>query len=111
MEQQFPIFKTKRLLLRNITKADLSNIYQGLSHPDVIRFYGISYESLEATKEQLRWYHNLRQTKTGIWWAICSLDDQIFYGAGGLNDMSLENKKAEIGLWLLPEYWGEGIMT
>ncbi len=36
---------------------------------------------------------------------------KIFYGATGLNDISEEHKKAEIGLWLLPEYWGNGFMT
>jgi ribosomal-protein-alanine N-acetyltransferase len=45
-----------------------------------------------------------------MWWAICSPDDQIFYGAGGLNDINHEEKKAEIGLWLIPDFWGMGIM-
>lgn len=30
---------------------------------------------------------------------------------GGLNDLSKEHKKAEIGFWLLTDYWGKGIMT
>ncbi|WP_336298520.1 MULTISPECIES: GNAT family N-acetyltransferase [Zeaxanthinibacter] len=41
---------------------------------------------------------------------MCSPDQQTFYGAGGLNDIDLIAKKAEIGLWLLPEFWGKGIM-
>ncbi|MEM6378197.1 MAG: GNAT family protein, partial [Bacteroidota bacterium] len=72
-----------------------------------IKYYGVSYNSLEATKEQMRWYEETEQ----CWWVICSLDGQEVYGAGGLNDISVEHKKAEIGLWLLPEYWGQGIMT
>ena len=35
---------------------------------------------------------------------------KIFYGAGGLNDIDEKQSKAEIGLWLLPDYWGKGIM-
>ena len=31
-------------------------------------------------------------------------------GAGGLNDISADHLKAEVGLWLLPEYWGNGFM-
>lgn len=98
--------KTNRLLLREIQDSDLENIYKGLSHPSVIKHYGISFDSLEATKEQMIWYADPKQ----MWWAISSLDDQVFYGAGGLNDISKEHKKAEIGLWLLPEFWGKGIM-
>ena len=98
--------KTERLLLRPIVESDLQNIYNGLSHPLVIQHYGISFDSLEATREQMIWYEDDVQ----YWWAICSVDNQEFYGAGGLNDVSQEHEKAEIGLWLLPDFWGKGIM-
>jgi len=98
--------KTNNLLLRQITGGDLENIFSGLSNPDVIKHYGISFDSLEATKEQMTWFADEKQ----CWWAICSPDNQTFYGAGGLNDISPEESKAEIGLWLLPEFWGQGIM-
>lgn len=107
MRNDFPILKTERLQLRRITESDLENIYNGLSNPDVIKHYGISFNSLEATKEQMTWFADSKQ----FWWAICSIDNETFYGAGGLNDFSKEHKKAEIGLWLLPDFWGKGIMT
>lgn len=107
MKKEIRSIKTDRLLLRAITESDLQNIYSGLSNPQVIKHYGVSFHSLEATVEQMEWYDKPEQ----CWWAICSLDNQMFYGAGGLNDMSLEHKKAEIGLWLLPDFWGKGIMT
>lgn len=102
--------RTDRLLLRPITSADKPSIYKGLSHPDVIKYYGVSFHSLEATEEQMTWYRELEEKETGIWWAICSTDGQIFYGAGGFNNLSKEHKKAEIGFWLLPEFWGKGLM-
>lgn len=98
--------ETDRLLLREITDADLENIYNGLSNPRVIKYYGISFDSLDATKEQMKWFADVNQ----FWWAICSIDNEIFYGAAGLNNISKEHKKAEIGLWLLPDYWGKEIM-
>ena len=107
MKNEFSILKTDRLQLRKITESDLENIYNGLSNPKVIKHYGISFNSLEATKEQMTWFANSKQ----FWWAICSINNKAFYGAGGLNDISKEHKKAEIGLWLLPEFWGKGIMT
>ena len=98
--------QSERLLLRSFTEADLENVYRGLSHPDVIRHYGVSYDSREATREQMAWFAAPAQ----CWWAICSAEDGTFYGAGGLNDVSAEHRKAEIGLWLLPDHWGRGIM-
>ena len=105
--KNIPTLKTDRIVLREITGSDLEHIFNGLSHPEVIRYYGIRYDSLEATQEQMRWFAEDKQ----CWWAICSPDKQTFYGAGGLNDVDLNEKKAEIGLWLLPEFWGQGIMT
>jgi ribosomal-protein-alanine N-acetyltransferase len=98
--------KTKDILLRKIIDSDIHEIYKGLSNPKVIKHYGVSFSTLEATKEQMEWYKN----KSQCWWAICSADKPKFYGAGGLNDISTEHKRAEIGLWLLPEFWGRGIM-
>lgn len=104
----FPTLKTNRLKLRQITEADLENIFRGLSHPEVIKHYGVSYSTLNDTWEQLEWYAELERTHTGIWWAIISADDQKFCGAIGFNNLSREHKKAELGFWLLPQFWGRG---
>ena len=57
------------------------------------------------------WYKNLMETGSGIWWAICSSDGTAFYGACGFNNLSAIHKKAELGFWLLPKYWGKGIVA
>ena len=108
---EFPILKTDRLLLRQFIESDLENVFKGLSHPDIIKYYGVSYQTLESTKEQMDFFAGLERNETGIWWAVCSPDDKVFYGGGGLNNLSKEHKKAEIGFWLLTEFWGQGIMT
>lgn len=110
MSSNFQKIETERFTLRQFTEDDLENVFKGLSHPDIIKYYGISFDSLEATKEQITWFSDLEKNGTGIWWAVCSKDGNVFYGAGGLNDLDKDNKKAEIGFWLLPEFWGKGIM-
>jgi ribosomal-protein-alanine N-acetyltransferase len=110
MIANFPILNTDRLLLRQFIDSDLENVFKGLSNPAVIKHYGIHFDNLEATKEQMTWFADLESTGTGIWWAVCSLDNQTFYGAGGLNNLRKEHRKAEIGFWLLPSFWGQGIM-
>ena len=108
---EFPIIKTDKLLLRQFIESDLEYVYKGLSAPEIIKYYGVSYKSLEDTKAQMQFFSDLEKDGTGIWWAVCSLDNKIFYGAGGLNSLSKEHKKAEIGFWLLTDFWGQGIMT
>ncbi len=111
MKNNFPILESKRIKLRQFLDADIDNVFKGLSHPDIVKYYGVSYNSLEATKEQMTWFENLRKNDKGIWWALCDKTDGNFVGAGGLNEMNLKNKKAEIGFWLLKDYWGKGIMN
>lgn len=108
-QSNFPNLNSSRLLLRRFTENDLGNLYNGLSHPEVIQYYGVSYHSLDDTKKQLDFFDDLEKSNTGIWWAICS-PENIFYGAGGLNNISWEHKKGEIGFWLLREFWGKGMM-
>ncbi|MDQ2718676.1 MAG: GNAT family N-acetyltransferase [Bacteroidota bacterium] len=110
MTSEFPIIKTDRLLLRQFIDSDLENVYKGLSHPKIIKYYGVNYQTLEGAKEQMKFFAELEKTETGIWWAVCSSDNKIFYGAGGLNNLSKEHKKAEIGFWLISDFWGKGIM-
>jgi len=111
MKDNFPILESDRVVLRQFVESDLENVFKGLSHPDVIKYYGVSFDSLEATKEQMKWFANLEKNSNGIWWAVCSKTDGFFLGAGGLNDLSKENKNAEIEFWLLTENWGKGFMT
>lgn len=107
----FPEFRTDRLLLRKILPHDQSKIFEGLSHREVVRYYGISFSTLEEAYQQMEWFEKLEKTRTGIWWAICSLDNLQFYGAGGFNHLMQDHQKAEMGFWLLPAYWGQGIMA
>ena len=111
MIREFPVFKTGRLLLRQFNDADLKNVFLGLSHPEVTKYYGVHFKTLEETKKQLEWFAELEEKETGIWWAVCSPDHSIFYGAVGLYFLDSKLKKAETGFWLMPEFWGKGIIT
>jgi [ribosomal protein S5]-alanine N-acetyltransferase len=95
--------------LHPITAADLPHIYSGLGDHRVTRHYGVHFDSLEATQEQMDWYAALERDGTGKWWAIRD-EDGRFLGAIGFNGLERAHHKAEIGFWLLPEHWGKGII-
>jgi ribosomal-protein-alanine N-acetyltransferase len=111
MKKIFPVFKTGRLLLRQFNERDLENVFLGLSDSQVTKYYGVHFNTLEETKKQIEWFDELEKNETGIWWAVCSLDNSIFYGAVGLYYLKRELHKAEIGFWLIPEYWSAGIIS
>lgn len=102
--------QTARLLLRPFTHSDLEGVFKGLSDPNVIRHYGVSYATLEETAEQMSWYEHIQQTETGQWWCICLADSPMqLIGGCGLNDLQQEHRRAEIGYWLLPIFWHQGL--
>lgn len=101
---------TERFLLRSIDEKDKNYIFQGLSNPEVTKYYGVHFDSLESTEIQMKFYADLVKEGTGQWFAICSLNNNQFFGAVGLNNLNAIHQKAEIGFWLLPEFWGQGIL-
>ena len=104
------ILRTNKYYLKEIESTDIENIYKGLSNTEVTQYYDVHYSTLEETKIQMDWYRNIKEANTGIWWGIYGIDDNRFRGACGFNNLEAKHKKAEIGLWILKEYWGNGIL-
>lgn len=102
--------ETSKYILREIQDSDIENIHKGLSNPEITKYYDVHFDTLEDTKEQMEWYRNLKKEGTGIWWGIYDKHNNQFCGAGGFNSLEKDNQKAEIGLWLLKDFWGKGIL-
>lgn len=107
----FPELHTDTHRLRRILQSDRPALFSGLSHPEVVAHYGISYDTEEHCQEQLDWYRYMEQAHSGTWWAICPPDaPKDIIGACGIYEIDRHNRNADIGYWLLPDYWHQGIM-
>lgn len=107
----FPELTTERLLLQQVTPEDQQFIFEGLSHPEVIPFYGVRYDSFEATKAQMEWYDKMYEDGTGISWKMVDKKTSDHLGVISIYYYKREHNKAEIGFWLLPEYWNKGFAS
>jgi [ribosomal protein S5]-alanine N-acetyltransferase len=107
----FPQLETPRLLLTHFQPEDQDFVFEALSHPEVIRHYGVNYTTLEATRDQMEWFTMLFTEKTGIWWKIVEKASNEPLGAIGMNNYQSQHHKTEIGYWLLRGYWGKGIIS
>jgi ribosomal-protein-alanine N-acetyltransferase len=103
--------KTERLVLEPIERGDQAFIFKGLSHPQVIPYYGVSYASFEAAGAQMDWYEQIKREGTGLWWKIREEMNEENAGAIGYNYHNIQHHKCEIGYWLLPEHWHKGIIS
>ncbi len=106
--RHFPESSTARLVLRQIRPGDIHEVHRGLSDPRVTVYYAVAFPTLEATREQMDWYEQIWQERSGLWWAICLHGEERMIGAIGFNNFKPAPEKAEIGYWILPEYWGKG---
>lgn len=62
----FPILHSPRFLLRQITQDDLRAVFDGLSNPQVIVNYGVSYASLEEAQRQMDWFEEIYSNGTAF---------------------------------------------
>jgi ribosomal-protein-alanine N-acetyltransferase len=104
----FPEVETERLSLQQIKPEDQQFIFEGLSHPEVIPFYGVRYESFDATKAQMEWYNKMLLEGTGISWKMVDKQTAKNMGVISVYFYRPEHNKAEVGFWLLPQYWNKG---
>lgn len=105
MEQ--PSLATPRLLLRPVEKYDQQKVFEGFSHPEVTKYFDITYATFEATDAQMEWYKNNRENGLGYAWVV-SNEQHGFMGVFSIYRIDQTHKKCELGYWLLPEYWGNG---
>lgn len=103
-----PEIQTERLKLARIDPADQGFIFEGLSHPQVIPFYGVRYDSFEATKAQMEFYERMLADGSGIPWKLVEQESGAAVGVLAVYGYKAEHRKAELGFWLLPNYWGKG---
>ena len=106
-----PELTTDRLLLVPIVQEDQPFIFQGLSHPDVIPYYGVRYATLEETSAQMDWYKKMEDDDSGLPWKLVERSSGNAMGVISVYFYQAAHNKAEVGFWLLPEFWNRGFAS
>src|SRR5262245_47336976 len=104
----YPQLTTNRFFLQQILPEEHPFIFEGLSHPDVIPFYGVRYDSFDATTKQMDWYEKIYNDGTGLAWKIIDKITGERTGVVVYYFHKREHRKAEVGFWILPQYWNKG---
>ncbi len=107
----FPELTTQRFNLKQVLPADQQFLFEGLSDPVETPYYGVYYQSFEATKTQLDWYEKNYSDGSGIHWKIVEKNSAKSVGVISVYYYKPEHKKAEAGFWLLPQFRNKGITS
>jgi ribosomal-protein-alanine N-acetyltransferase len=110
--EPFPILETERIILRQIKEDDIPGIFRFYSGSDTLNYIARDlFTKKEQAIEKVNIFQKNYEEKKAIWWTFTQIPKDEFIGFGGLFEISKESNKAEIGYGLLPEYWGNGIMS
>ncbi len=107
---EFPILKTKRLVLRNIQLDDAKAIYNMRSNGMVNRFINReAMDQMEQSEEIVKKVQEMYAQKAGLAWAGILRNQGDIIGTCGFNSIDHVNLRAEIGGELNTHYWGKEI--
>ncbi|RDU37186.1 GNAT family N-acetyltransferase [Neobacillus piezotolerans] len=105
----FPLLVTKRLVLRELVENDAPAILKCFSNEDVLRYYGQKpLTSIEQVKQVIKNFAGQFKDKSGVKWGIELKETGDIIGTIGLQEWSIEHKRANISYALFPENWGNG---
>lgn len=111
MEPGTRILETDRLILRELTRADLDPLAALYRDPDIRRYFPEGTLTREETLEELDWIIDEYYAKHGFGlWATIHKETGAFIGRCGLIPWTLEGKtEVEVAYLLAKDYWGQGL--
>lgn len=109
----FPILKTERLLLRQVTADDVDTILALRSNDEVMKYIPRPYlKNREDAQELIAMFDDKIENGIGINWGITFLDEpEKIIGIIGHYRLKPEHYRAEVGYMIFPEYNGKGITS
>lgn len=108
----FPVLKTERLILRELTEFDAKVIFSILSNTQVTRFYGKeTFKKIEEANEFINYFKQKFYEKRGFRWGVEIKDSRRLVGTVGLDAWVPKQRRAEIGYEIHPEFWNKGFAT
>lgn len=108
----FPVLKTTRFVLRQLTQRDEAEIFILRSDESVLEYLDIpEAKSLDDARKFINKINSGNSNNNEwVYWAISFKNEPKLLGTICLWNISQDESKADIGFTLLPEFQGKGIM-
>lgn len=107
-----PVFKTERLLLRQLSPSDAEDYFEMASSPLVTaQSTWKRHVSLEDSKSYIEKIMQRYEKQEEYHWAIVYQQTGKVIGRTGLIRIDPEHDKVELGYVLSHHYWNQGIVT
>lgn len=108
----FPLLQTERLVLRQMTLADVNEVFDMRSNPEVMKYIGKPRaKSMDDAKDLIQRVTDGLYNQTGITWALSLKESPDLIGSLGLWRTEPENNRAEIGFTLRRQFHRKGYLS
>ena len=109
------IIKTKRLILREVKKSDLNDLFNDMNNIKISSFMlGIPFPFKKSDANQ--WINHCIKSSKKVpreeyVFAITVRNEDKLIGEVILNENDFDNKSVELAFWLSESQWNKGIVT
>ena len=107
-----PLPTDSRYRFRLFSPDDLGELRQFYQHPEAVRFltaHGAPWDDEQILDAVERWKCDYQRTGYTKW--RVDRTDGSFVGRAGLSPLEDSCEGAEIGFWVMPDLWGQGLAT
>lgn len=112
LKTPFPVIRTPRLVLRELSREEAPSLHAIWSDPDVLEFLVMEpFETVERTAAMIDLLKCLPAGHEGIRWTITASSDGSVMGTCGFHNWKREHARAEMGYELGKDFWRQGYMT
>lgn len=110
----FPVLRTERMVLREITSRDVEWFLRHFSEPEIVHGQASrGPDGFEGAERELKQYIlDLFAKREGFRWGLTLKGDPRLVGSAGFYKwLPHVPHRAELGYDLDPDLWGQGLMT
>jgi len=113
MPGKFPVLRTKRLMLREVTAKDAPWYFKHYNTWEIVDGQeSPGPKDMKEARQQLKFYFTDNfEDDTGIRWGITLKSSGRLIGSAGFYKWNKRTAQVETGYDLDPEFWGQGIMN
>lgn len=107
----FPVIETKNLILRRMDNKDTDDIFQMRKDPRMNEYTDTKPDkNPQETKDYIEKMNKGVDADKWIIWAIEHKQSQKVIGSISIWNINIEQRNAELGYGIIPDYQGKGLM-
>ncbi|MGO9519279.1 MAG: GNAT family N-acetyltransferase [Candidatus Korobacteraceae bacterium] len=105
------VLETERLILRHLTRDDVSAVFAVIGDPETMQFYRQEFSREDAVRWVTRSQERYRRDGYGLFAVVLKSDGEVIGNCGLIRQEVEGESLLEVGYHFRRDYWGHGYAT